>query len=571
MKAIKKALAALLCLCLILGCVSVTAFAEDVKGTITIKNPTSSEATVEGKDFEIYRIFYATTDGQNTSYSWFKDKDDPKVNPFYEYFATVDDADGKPLVEAGKEPSEYSNIQRVINHINTEHPTNFALSQFAEKIHKYIVDNAIQPIDKKTGEDKKTEVVFDDLDYGYYLVYDATTFQDGTSAVRSAVMVDTVNTNIEITLKANRPELQKQVLENDGKTYGEATSSEIGETVTFKITSYIPSHEYYDAYVYYIDDTLPAGLSLDENSVNVTLTSPEGSAITTQNLYTINENKAANTFKVEFEENALIGQDKLKTDTKIEIEYTATVTSEIPFGGTTNTATLTYSNDPNVPTSIGSVQDTARVYTYMFVLTKYAIDSTGNVSATARLAGAKFKFYSVDDEGNKTLIKFAETINPKVDGDKKMYSVGGNIEEITVLDGNAPGRVTNSTYFGGNLGDITIFGLKEGTYYIEETQAPDGYVTPTDGFTITVSDTIDANGMVSTLTTTVGEHSSTGAIGNYGGESTNYLTWIDVGNTAGSQLPETGGMCTTLFTVLGIVLMAGAAAFFTSRKRSSMA
>ncbi len=564
MKALRKILATVLCLCLIFSCVSIAASA-DTKGTITIKDPTSSEATVAGKKFELYRIFYATTNGENTSYSWYPTNAAPTENPFYEFFAGITE-NGQPLVATGKQPAEYTNIQAVINHISNKYPTNFDLSGFAEDLHAYIVANDIDAIDEIVAGDVE-KITFENLDYGYYLVYDATEFDTQTSAVRSAVMVDTVNSDIEITLKANRPELQKQVLENDDVTFGEATSSEIGEDVTFKITTYIPSHDYYDSYEYYIDDTLPTGLELNEDSIQVTIDSAAVNVDNFDDYCSVTEDTANDALKVEFTEYALIGDNKLATNTKIEIVYTAKVADDIPFGGVTNTAKLTYSNDPKIHTSFGSVEDSANVYTYMFVLTKYLIDSTGSVSATDRLGGAKFKIYSVDENGDKTLITFSEADNPKTD--KIMYSVGGTIEELAVLDGTSPGKVTNSTYFGGNLGDITIFGLKEGKYYIEETVAPAGYVLPNDGFEITISDTIDANGNISILNTTVGEHKSSGAIGNFGGEASNYLTWLDIGNTAGSELPSTGGIGTTLFTVFGVILMAGALAFFTLRKRNS--
>jgi len=276
MKAMKKILATTLCLCMILSCVSMIAFAAgENEGSISIVNPTNSEATVAGKTFSVYRIFYATTADASIAYSWYADPKTPVVNPFYEFFATVEDANGDPLVTAGKAPAEYDNIQKVVDYINENHNSNYALSIFAEQIHDYIAANTAKFSDvviSKSAAIGETSVTFDSLPFGYYLVYDDTDFgTSGTSMVRSAVMVDTVDTDISITLKANRPELAKQVLENNG-SYGEATSSEIGETVTFKVTTHVPSHEYYKTkYNYYITDELPAGLSLNTDSIEVSI------------------------------------------------------------------------------------------------------------------------------------------------------------------------------------------------------------------------------------------------------------------------------------------------------------
>jgi len=86
-----------------------------------------------------------------------------------------------------------------------------------------------------------------------------------------------------------------------------------------------------------------------------------------------------------------------------------------------------------------------------------------------------------------------------------------------------------------------------------------------------VVDEIGALGSVGTLNVT-GSHTGVGSIVNTKGMAESILTvWAEITNKPGAALPETGGMGTTLFTVLGVVLMAGAVAFFTSRKRSSVA
>ncbi len=72
MKAIKRTLAILMCFCMVFGCASITAFSEEtVVGSITIQNPSHSDATVGGKTFNVYKVFDATTSGTNTSYSWY--------------------------------------------------------------------------------------------------------------------------------------------------------------------------------------------------------------------------------------------------------------------------------------------------------------------------------------------------------------------------------------------------------------------------------------------------------------------------------------------------------------------
>lgn len=574
MKAMKKLFATLMCLCLILGCVSMMAFAEETPtGSITIQNPSHSDATVGGKTFNVYKVFNATTSGTSTSYSWYKDVNG-KI-PFYDFFYG---AEG--VVEKNK---ENGNVQGAVDYVTKiqKNQGNLALSQFAESMHTYIaeankttttISTVVAPI--IVGADE-TSVTIEDLTYGYYLVYDNTDLSGNASAVRSAVMLTTVNKDAVVTLKANRPEIDKTVLENDGKTYGKGTSAMIGDDVTFKIETYVPSHTLYTGYKYFINDTLPEGITLDATSIKVYL-NDSTTALTdgTDYVLTVPGDNGAH-FKVDFT-SKMTGDDQYAIGDKLEIVYSAHVTNGIKAqDANTNTATLTYSNDPTVDDSVGRASSTANVYSYQFVFSKFAEDTNG-VFMNKRLIGAEFQLYSV--KGNtKTLLNFTTVKGTNAKGvEFTKYIVAEEAIEGTTTDTLKVHETGDETLtldhlnFGGHRGDVFIFGLSEGTYEIVETKAPDGYILPDTSFEINIEDEIGVLGSVGKLSVS-SSHDGSGSIANTNGMGEKILTvWADVTNAPGSALPETGGMGTTLFTILGIVMMAGALAFFSSRKRSSI-
>ena len=566
MKAIKRTLAILTCLCLILGCVSISAVAEPT-GSITIQNPSHSDATVSGKTFNVYKVFNATTSGTSTSYSWYEDANGQI--PFYDFFYGPNG-----VVEQNKENGNVMGAVNYVTHIQ-ENQGNLALSQLAESLHTYIenanaqtvtIPTIIPPVVVGSNE---SSVKIPDLEYGYYLVYDNTDLSSNASAVRSAVMLTTVNKDAVVTLKANRPEIDKTVLENDGVTYGKGTSAMIGDDVTFKIETYAPSHTMYTTYHYYIEDTLPAGITLNADTIKVYINDTTELSDGTDYELTVN---GTDGFKVDF----TIAIDEYAIGDKLSIVYGAHVTNGIAAqAANVNTATLYYSNDPTNETSVGHTSSTANVYSYQFVFTKFAQD-TNKVFMNKRLIGAEFQLYEVI--GNtKKLLNFTTKQATNADGvafTKYIVSETAGEGTINTLKVHETGDETinlTDLNYGGHRGDVFIFGLSEGTYELVETKAPDGYILPDSPFVITITDEIGVMGSVGTLSVS-GTHSGSGSIVNANGRAEQILTvWADITNAPGSALPETGGMGTTLFTVLGIVLMAGALAFFTSRKRSSVA
>ena len=570
MKAIKKVLAVLVCLCVVCSCTVFAAFAAEATGSITIQNPSNSNATVAGKTFNVYKIFNATTNGNNTSYSWYEDGG---VIPFYDFFYGANGVVEKDKVNG--------NVQGAVEYLAEKNSggNNFELSQVAEKLHDYITaKGTISPVKTVTAADSATSVSISELSYGYYLVYDNTTLEG--SAVRSAVMLSTVNKDAVVTLKANRPQILKQIKKHN-EEYGKGTSVSIGDTVTFKITTAVPSHTLYTNYTYFVEDTMHDGLTLDVGSIKVCKNNIElqdGFSVTTTGL------SSGVDFKVDFTD-LMNDETKYNIGDELTIEYNAKVTSDIEAQkANQNTAKLTYSNDPTDLDSTGNVSDVANVYSYQFVFTKFAEDTHG-VLTNVRLAGAKFKLYRVVEGQPDQLITFTEknaVHEVEVNGVTTTSSyiqyivAEGNTGPVKTLETHNEGEATISLdhlNMGGHLGDISIFGLAEGKYKLVETKAPDGYVLPTTPFEIEIKDEIGELGSVGTLNVTASHlDTDAGHVVNTNGIAESILTvWAEITNKPGSALPETGGMGTTIFTVIGIVMMVGAVAFFTSRKRSSVA
>ena len=568
MKAIKKILAILVVLCVVFSCGALAAIAAEPTGSITIQNPGNSNATVAGKTFKVYKIFDATTSGNNTSYSWYKDGGNI---PFYDFFYGANGIVGQNV--------ENGNVQGAVEFLAEKNSggNNFELSQVAEKLHDYIVEKNIAYVEKITASDTATSVTVSDLSYGYYLVYDDTDLSgDGTSAVRSAVMLSNVNKDAVITLKANRPQILKQIKKHN-EEYGKGTSVSIGDTVTFKITTVVPSHTLYTDYTYYVEDVMHDGLVLDVDSIKVYQNDIELEGDFTLTTTGLSEGVD---FKVDF--TALMNDDdKYEIGDELVIIYDAKVTNAIQAQkANQNTAKLTYSNDPTAQTSTGSVSDVANVYSYQFVFTKFAEDTHG-VLTNVRLAGAEFKLFRVVEGQEDQLITFTtieKTHESTEEGGQAttytQYVVAeGSTGSIDTLTTHNKGEATISLghlNMGGHLGDVSIFGLAEGTYKLVETKAPDGYVIADKPFKIKIEDQIGELGSVGTLTVTGQYDGAIGNIVNTNGIAESILTvWAEITNRPGSALPETGGIGTTLFTVLGVILMAGAVAFFISRKRNS--
>lgn len=339
-----------------------------------------------------------------------------------------------------------------------------------------------------------TRVSFSNLQLGYYLV-------DTTQGTLCSL--DTTADHVDIADKTDAPKIDKKIVDTAGNNSTKNNTASIGDVIHYQVT--ISAKKGATGYV--LNDTMTEGLTFN-NDVNVTV---NGTALTSGDFSVATPGDNGATFKVTFDESYLNG---LTADTSIVVTYSATLNEKAAISGNqnTNTAQLKYGNS-------STVEDQTTTTSFKFDLVK--TDSAGKL-----LAGAKFKLYNAVSGGNE--IKLVKI-------DEKTYRVAKSGKDGVEIE-------TVGT------GYITINGLGNGDYWLEETQQPQGYNKLAAREKLTVK---DAN-----LSTTM-----TGTTWNEGDGGVHII------NNSGAVLPSTGGMGTTLFYVLGGGLMVAAVVLLVTKKR----
>ena len=326
---------------------------------------------------------------------------------------------------------------------------------------------------------------------------------------------------INVNLKSEEPGIDKTVSDY---TY------EIGQTVTYTLTVDVP--DYPDNAIdkkFIIADYLSSGLTLDPNSIKIynysdTAEGHKGEDITsrfTDYVFGTGEEDKHPAEKTSPSFAKSFAGDYSILASQVIVEYNATVNENAVVmestetgNGLDNKVYLIYNNNPYTDTGYREIPDEERVYTYGIEITK-----TGD--GNTKLEGAKFTLNPV--KGN--LLKFVK------DGSVYRPALSGEENVTTTLVSDANGL-------------ITIKGLDLGTYILTETKAPEGYELPADPTTtIELIDEADP---------------STGKPDGILNSDTDGTYEGTVVNTKPGTLPRTGGIGTAVFTVCGILLMAGA-------------
>lgn len=514
-KLVSRFMAVLMAMAMILS-MSMTAFAADAStGTLTVNN------TVAGKTLDLYQIFTATKSGDNVAYT---------LNSAYEGFF-------KTKVENGSSLSGEALSEAAYNYVKTQVGTDGSNgAAFAKDIMGWILGNTeTVAATHTTATTTDGSTVISNLAYGYYVVYPLgatdTSTAPGNETVKSvASLVSVTGTDATVNMKSNYPTVVKKV--NDKI----ADDVNIGDTVTYTLTSKVPDMTGYNSYVFNFKDTLSAGLTFKEIT-SVTVGSGENvqnvTAGTGDNTYTLEQKGQSITITM----NNFLASNANKAGQEIKVTYTATLNKDAVtgFDPNTNKATVEYSNDPSNNTKGESEPSIVDVHTFNFTIFKYYLkgaDKTG-------LANAEFELYKANGEvaGDKVNIK-------KV--------TDGEYRVATPEEATAEG-FKSDVIVSGTDGKVLVKGLDAGTYYLRETKAPEGYNKLLSDIKVVIKANYDVK---------TGKLTSYSVDYTYNGTTTTGTEIKDtttspevaVENKTGAQLPSTGSKGALMVTLAGIVL-----------------
>ena len=519
-KLVSRFMAVLMAMTMILS-MSMTVFAAEApKGTLTVNN------TVAGKTLDLYQIFTATKNGDNVAYT---------LNSAYEGFFQNKITGASKLKGEALSEKAYAYVKEQVGDDGSKGAT------FAKDILGWILSasgetkTAVEST-HSTADTADTKTVIDNLVYGYYVVYPLgatdTSTAPGNETVKSvASLVNVTDTTVTINMKSNYPTVVKKV--NDKV----ADDVNIGDTVTYTLTSKVPDMTGYTSYVFNFKDTLSTGLTF-KGITSVTVGSGENvqnvTAGTGDNTYTLTQDGQNITITM----NNFLASNKGKVGQTITVTYTATLNENAVtgFDANKNSATVEYSNKPGTTNKGESEPSIVDVHTFNFTIFKYYLNGADKTG----LAKAEFELYKANGEvaGDKVNIK------------KVTDGVGYRVAtpEETATEGFKPDVIVSGTD-----GRVLVKGLDAGTYYLRETKAPDGYNKLLSDIKVEIKPVYEE---------TTGKLTSYSVDYTYNGTKTTGTEIKDtttspevaVENKTGAQLPSTGSKGALMVTLAGIVL-----------------
>ena len=349
------------------------------------------------------------------------------------------------------------------------------------------------------------DAVAGNLPNGYYYI---------TTSTGTAVTINSTNPNVKVDDKNIIPSLNKKAKQAEDQSYmeldekGKNVVAQVGKVIPFEATITVGKGA--KGYVYH--DKMSDGLAY-QNDLKIEVTYPPtqegGNSETVDITNNTNVNKTPDdgeTITVKFADDYL----KSIEGATITITYSAKVTSDaLQLNPATNTASLGYGEDGGFSTD----NETVNVYNAKLNVSKQDGSKEPLAGAGFIISNIEGKYYYLTTSDGSPFVSWISTS-----------------DDATVQYSDASGAVPAFT------------GLPDGTYTLIEKVVPSGYNRAEDiNFTIAKSDYTPGNLSQSSTVT----------------------------NQAGSTLPSTGGIGTTIFYVVGAILVVGAGVVLITRRRMS--
>ena len=590
MKKARKLTAVLLSLVMLLALVVPASAAENY--SITIHNDKT------GHTYEAYQIFAGTVSDDETD-------GDTDGGPMLGDITWGSGVDGGALLTAlqAANAGKYGTCTTaadVAEALGTENATAADAAAFADIAAQHLTATVAGTA---TAPNDDGNYIIQGLPAGYYLVKDSLQEDDNqTGQVLSDYIVQVLG-NVTMEPKdSGIPTLEKKVAEegkgNEGKYnqdggygtyYNDVADWNIGDSVPFKLIASMPDAAEiaaYDTYSYTFHDTLDPGLTLEQKAgedqttfaiyfVNTKNEDPraEGFQYLDAAKYDVNIDAETNSFTIAIDDLKTLmvttagGQQIPATNYDyIVIFYDAVLNAnaEIGLPGNENTAYLEFSNNPNGDGTGRTEDDKVIVFTYELDGTKVDGETQAALQNAqfVLLNGAKSEAAMVE---NGKVTGWAKVATEAAAGDVQMP---GTYEEWVERYGDQNVILTSAAD-----GIFKIAGLDDGTYYLREIQAPNGYnLLEEDVQLVITADTENGQNWAGdpataltalNMTITVGEAGPTQVRGDLEGGTVG----VTVENNQGATLPGTGGMGTTLFYIIGGLLVVGAGILLVVRIR----